>query len=242
MTIEEKLDIWRYNFEQLNNKIVDVVHRTKTRWHIILENGQKVEDYELSTRKQNIEYIILKYSNYLTIDMLAAYEININKKSELYSFLKEKHNSLNVDYDHNSDTFLLRFTKKTISYRYYTRTHGVREKEIDIFTFPKIKELEKPNKYNSIYLKLNADSVFGYLTNYFKDYLKGKFVLDEVVGLFEDYTSSNGATLFEVENAFKVCKSTEDYKIKECLTRCFTDQAINKLNIDFKKLNFQNNV
>ena len=112
MTIEEKLDIWRYNFEQLNNKIVDVVHRTKTRWHIILENGQKVEDYELSTRKQNIEYIILKYSNYLTIDMLAAYEININKKSELYSFLKEKHNSLNVDYDYNNNTFSPRFTKK----------------------------------------------------------------------------------------------------------------------------------
>jgi len=229
MTQEEKIELWKYNFEQIGNPIVKVVPRTKTRYHLELEDGRKVEYDELSTRRDTVIKTLMKYSIYVTKEALPAYKIQLSKDDLLYMFLKTRD-----DVEEVEDCYLRpKFRSKTISYRYVAGNKGLIEKEMDIYTYDGIHPEDKITGRYGYYASVGIDAVFGYLLDDYKNFLAKGFILKQ----FKDEFLINDKIikdLLSVSEAYRIAKRKEEITIKDYAIEKFSEIAIKELNENYK--------
>ena len=227
MTQEQKIELWKYNFEQVGNPIIKVVPRTKTRYHFELEDGRKVEYDELSTRKDNVIKTLMKYSMYTTKEALVTYETQLSKDDSLYIFLKTRD-----DVEEVEDCCLRpKFRSKRVSFRYVTGNKGTIEKEMDIYTYNGIHpEIKVTGGY---YSSIGIDNIFGYLLDDYKNFLTNGFILKQ----FKDEFLENNKRmeyLLSVSEYYRIFKKSEEITIKEYAVKKFSEVAIKELNENYK--------
>jgi len=228
MTQKNRIEIWRYNFEQIDNPIVNVVERSKTKYHIVLKSGEKIDGEHLSIRKNNVVRMLMKYSKYILKEMINSYGIYLFKDDLLYNFLSKRDDVQKIE----NCLFKPVFKNKTIHYKYMAGNKGVGTNCLNVYTYDNLDVRIKMSP-SSHYNNLGENVIFGYLIDDYKKFLADKFVLEKSKNDFLD-NINNVKSLFSVTEHYQRFKTTEDIVIKEYAVEKFSKIAIKELNENYK--------
>ena len=226
MTKEEKIEIFKYNLEQANNPIVNVRDSLGDNFVLELQNGDSIDNFELSTEKSNMKYILNKYSQYISKDYLSFYSVWLQDNDILSSFLEKQDDVIRKP----NNCLTLDFKPYKLKMRYLVNNYGIQTKEVEVYYNKKLSVKNKFHEYNfRSRPSITADEMFDFCKQDYIEYLVDVLDLKVNKEAFIGYCNTDTAYK-DITKRFELLKLQEETIIFLYLEEHYKTYAIKQLN------------
>jgi len=226
MTKEEKIEIFKYNLEQANNPIVNVRDSLGDNFVLELQNGDSIDNFELSTEKSNMKYILNKYSQYISKDYLSFYSVWLQDNDILSSFLEKQDDVIRKP----NNCLTLDFKPYKIKIKYIAGKYNIQTKEVEVYYNKKLSVKNKFQEHNfRSRPSITADEMFDFCKQDYIEYLIDVLDLKVNKEVFIEYCNTDTAYK-DITKRFKMLKLQEETKIFLYLEEHYKTYTIKQLN------------